>query len=123
MVRTWTKAHALLGGASMAALAMAVSAPALAADAAAPDSQVEEVVVTGFRGSLQQALVQMGQPAFSAPSPEGWPSAWQMPWGRFSTEEQKPLWFLEIMQIACPVVLTLEQNPWWYSLAMQRPRP
>jgi iron complex outermembrane receptor protein len=58
MVRTWTKAHALLGGASMAALAMAVSAPALAADAAAPDSQVEEVVVTGFRGSLQQALVQ-----------------------------------------------------------------
>jgi iron complex outermembrane receptor protein len=58
MVRTWTKAHALLGGASLAALAMAVSAPALAAEAAAPDTQVEEVIVTGFRGSLQQALVQ-----------------------------------------------------------------
>jgi iron complex outermembrane receptor protein len=58
MVRTWTKAHVLLGGASLAALAMAVSAPALAAEAAAPDKEVEEVIVTGFRGSLQQALVQ-----------------------------------------------------------------
>jgi iron complex outermembrane receptor protein len=57
MVRTWTKAHALLGGASLAALAMAVSAQAYAAEAA-PESEVSEVVITGFRGSLQQALVQ-----------------------------------------------------------------
>lgn len=54
----WTKARVLLGGASLAALAMAVSAPALAAEAATPGAEVEEVVVTGFRGSLQQALVQ-----------------------------------------------------------------
>jgi TonB-dependent receptor len=43
----------------MAALAMAVSAPAFAAEATEPAAtNVEEVVVTGFRGSLQQALVQ-----------------------------------------------------------------
>jgi iron complex outermembrane receptor protein len=57
MVQTWTKAHVLMGGASLAALAMAVCAPAFAAEAPA-ETNVEEVVVTGFRGSLQQALVQ-----------------------------------------------------------------
>ena len=53
MVRTrsWTKTRALLGGASLAALTMAVAAPAFA-----QQTEVEELVVTGFRGSLQQAL-------------------------------------------------------------------
>ncbi|CAN5492909.1 TonB-dependent receptor [soil metagenome] len=52
MVRTgsWTKMRALFGGASLAALSMAVAAPAFA------QNEVQEVVVTGFRGSLQQAL-------------------------------------------------------------------
>lgn len=53
MVRTrsWTKTRALFSGASLAALTMAVAAPAFA-----QQNEVEEVVVTGFRGSLQQAL-------------------------------------------------------------------
>lgn len=53
MVRTrsWTKTRALFSGASLAALAMAAAAPAFA-----QQNEVEEVVVTGFRGSLQQAL-------------------------------------------------------------------
>lgn len=53
MVRTrsWTKTRALFSGASLAALTMAVAAPAFA-----QQNEVEEVIVTGFRGSLQQAL-------------------------------------------------------------------
>jgi iron complex outermembrane receptor protein len=53
MVRTrsWTKTRALFSGASLAALTMAVAAPAFA-----QQTEVEELVVTGFRGSLQQAL-------------------------------------------------------------------
>lgn len=53
MVRTrsWTKTRALFSGASLAALAMAAAAPAFA-----QQNEVEELIVTGFRGSLQQAL-------------------------------------------------------------------
>lgn len=53
MVRTrsWMKTRALFSGASLAALTMAVAAPAFA-----QQNEVEEVIVTGFRGSLQQAL-------------------------------------------------------------------
>ncbi|WP_332773618.1 TonB-dependent receptor [Phenylobacterium sp.] len=51
MGRTWTMSRWLLAGASVTALSLAT--PAAAQDAT---SEVEEVVVTGFRGSLQQAL-------------------------------------------------------------------
>ncbi len=56
MVRSWTKA--LLGGASLCVLSLATAAPAMAAEASAASNEVEEVVITGFRGSLQQALTQ-----------------------------------------------------------------
>ena len=59
----------LLSGVSLATLAFAALAcgPAAAADAAAP-AEVEEVVVTGFRGSLQQALELKRDSAVSADS-------------------------------------------------------
>lgn len=53
-IRSWTKSSALFGGASLLALSLGVTTPALAQ--AAPGEEVEELVVTGFRGSLQQAL-------------------------------------------------------------------
>ncbi|WP_304187521.1 TonB-dependent receptor, partial [Phenylobacterium aquaticum] len=49
-----TKTRALYAGASLAVLGLAIAVPAFAADKPA---EVEEIVVTGFRGSLQQALV------------------------------------------------------------------
>jgi len=59
-----TSGRLMLGGASLAVLALALAAPASAqtkaatsaAAAPAAATQVEEIVVTGFRGSLQQAL-------------------------------------------------------------------
>lgn len=52
-----TKSRALFGSASLVALALASAAsPAMAQAPAASGEEVEELVVTGFRGSLQQAL-------------------------------------------------------------------
>ena len=53
---TRTKSRALFGGASLVALTLAAAASPVLAAEAAPGGEVEELVVTGFRGSLQQAL-------------------------------------------------------------------
>ncbi|MFD1190200.1 TonB-dependent receptor [Phenylobacterium conjunctum] len=50
-----THARALFAGASLAVLGMAAAAPAVAQDKGG--AEVEELVVTGFRSSLQEALV------------------------------------------------------------------
>jgi iron complex outermembrane receptor protein len=62
-IGSWTKSRAWLGGASMVALSMAAAAPAFA-----QSTDVSEIVVTGFRNSLQQALVQKRDSAVSSDS-------------------------------------------------------
>jgi uncharacterized protein (DUF1800 family) len=74
----WTRT-----GGDLSAVAQAlIAAPGGWAPAAAKVKTPYEFVISSHRAfgtrpqrvpALQQALVQMGQPAFSAPSPEGWP--------------------------------------------------
>lgn len=61
-----THARALFAGASLAVLGIAAAAPAVAQEKG--NAEVEELVVTGFRSSLQEALVLKRESAIAADS-------------------------------------------------------